>query len=706
MSGFIPPQAPVQEVDATKSLSFLWGSFDSDSWRLPYLMTTLSFAEAADYLNVAQEIPGEDEADWTIDELYQREIDWVRVKGDLVRYLRSDDAKFLNALTVVIMPQKKNSPALNTVFADNIAWKAPANLAYDCPTEYVLGPIKFGFHGNALDSNGALNPHETGVVSGIFSWNKDEVVAVAIDGQHRLAAIKEIRKNPPQDSDVMKSRVPVLFLIFDPKFGFVTPAVNSDDIGILRRVFIDLNRHAKKVERARQILLDDRDPHSLCVRPLLAKTLVAGKGGLDLNPPLLPLSLVDWHTEKAKFDKGPYLTTVLGIDWALTKILQIKPIKSFTNYREVRDQVKKYQSKLRVDLSKALTRIEELDQFGQTPFAFEETEGNNEIEAIRDHFTKIYAPAMVEILTKFAPYRELINLRNSQNSLSVAWQHWYRLFAKSGDDEYAATDLIAYRNELRNRANPINPDPFENHLAAIENYKVDNFAFAVIFQKTLFLAFIDFLKVDIEAFSEFAEGMDHDVKKISDISARSSDRDDEATDEDDFDDDNVGEIQGNQDLLDEASRVQSLAKLFVSSLNKVFSANSPVLKPGFAFTVEQQAPVMLWLGSIMRGTNEIDFTEAAANRAKDLIFVIAALVSLKSQPTRTTPYVDFDDLWSDVRNGDELFGLVLKVRQKVRAMVKQDGLGGRVITLGGRDYEPDPAYDEVYSRLLEIWDRI
>lgn len=707
MPGFIPPQAPVQEVDATKSLNFLWGSFDSDSWRLPYLMTTLSFAEAADYLNVAQEIPGEDESDWTVDELYQREIDWVRVKGPLVKYLRSDDAKFLNALTVVMMPQKRSATNLNTIFAEHLEWKAPASLAYECPVEYVLGPIRFGFHGDVLDKDGVPNPRDTGVVSGIFSWNKEEVVAVAIDGQHRLAAIKEIRKNPPQDSDVMKSRVPVLFLIFDPKFGFVTPSLDHDDIGMLRRIFIDLNRNAKKVERARQILLDDRDPQSLCVRSMLAQTLVEGSAGLNASSPVLPLSLVDWHTEKAKFDKGPYLTTVLGIDWAVTKILQVKPIKSFTNYKEVRDQVKKYQSKLRVDLSKALVRIDGLDQFGQTPFAFEETEDNNEIDAIRSNFSRIYTPAILEILTKFAPYQELINLRKDQNSLSIAWQHWYRLYAKSSDDEYAATDLIAYRNELRNRPIPINADPFKDYLEAIENYKVNNFAFAVIFQKTLFLAFIDFLKVDLEAFSEFVEGMDLGVRKLPDDSVRTNNGDYESSDDqDEEDDEDYVEFKGNQDLIDEASRVHSLSNLFVSSLNAVFSADSPLLKPGFAFNVDEQANVMLWLGSLMRGSNEIDFTEAAANRAKDLIFVIAGLVSLKSKPSRKTPYADFDDLWSDVLEGDELFGLVLKVRQKVKAMAKQDGLGGRVITLGGKDYEPDPAYDEIYLRLAEVWNRI
>ena len=52
-----------------------------------------------------------------------------------------------------------------------------------------VGPIRFGFW-DKWDT-----PQDPGFSTGKMRWNTQEVFAVAIDGQHRLAAIKEVVKS-------------------------------------------------------------------------------------------------------------------------------------------------------------------------------------------------------------------------------------------------------------------------------------------------------------------------------------------------------------------------------------------------------------------------------------------------------------------------------------------------------------------------------
>src|SRR5690606_14325219 len=116
-----------------------------------------------------------------------------------------------------------------------------------------------------------------------------------------------VRGNPGIRSQ--NSRVPVILLLFDERVGFAAPE-ERPTVELLRGLFIDLNKNAQTVSRARQILLDDRDPHAVCVRRLVGSQLREDLNELGGSEPRLPLALVDWHREQAKFDDGPYLSTV------------------------------------------------------------------------------------------------------------------------------------------------------------------------------------------------------------------------------------------------------------------------------------------------------------------------------------------------------------------------------------------------------------
>ena len=92
---------------------------------------------------------------------------------------------------------------------------------------------------------------------------------------------------------------------------------------VVREVFIDLNKHAEEVERARRILLDDQDIESRCLRELLATRVGEQEEGR------LPLGIVHWqHQVAAKFNvskrTGPFVTTVELLYSILSDIFAVR----------------------------------------------------------------------------------------------------------------------------------------------------------------------------------------------------------------------------------------------------------------------------------------------------------------------------------------------------------------------------------------------
>ena len=74
---------------------------------------------------------------------------------------------------------------------------------------------------------------------------------------------------------------------------------------------------------------------------------------LAATPPVLPLSLVDWHSEQARFDEGPYLTTILGSDWAVAKVLNVKPFEDPMAHDDIDKLIARLEARLGIRLPEA-----------------------------------------------------------------------------------------------------------------------------------------------------------------------------------------------------------------------------------------------------------------------------------------------------------------------------------------------------------------
>lgn len=402
-------QAAPRSLPASAQFDFVYGRFNlSNKYAVPYFATTMTMREAAESLQLVGDLPGNERLAWKIDELYQRDIDWGRVEREIVPYLSGSDApQFFNSLTVAFVPIRENE--VKESFSGE-GWTPPPLDGKFAKTLQV-GPVSVGYFEDWT------NHDDQGARVGQVRWNTKQVFSVAIDGQHRLAALKLLADGFDEKAD--RTQVPVLLLVLDERLGFRAPS-DRKLVELMRGLFIDLNKHARSVSRPRQILLDDKDPHSLCVRALVGEQIIDSMD--ERKKGRLPLSLVDWHGEKAKIEKGPYVATILGLDWIVEKTLGSKPIKDYAAYGAVKRQLRAISLSLGLDFHKpgspTFQRFKEIEDAAVEPFSYtgywSHSGSDGELGRIVEAFKETWAEGLVTLLTEFSPYSELVAEREKE----------------------------------------------------------------------------------------------------------------------------------------------------------------------------------------------------------------------------------------------------------------------------------------------------
>ncbi len=688
----------VVDTPSTPHFDFLFGRYRLSPWVIPYFSTIIPIRDAAASLRLAADFPGSDDVMWRLDELYQREIDWPRVERKIVPYLHAtEQPQFFNALTIALLPLEKDLSALDRCFGNAQEWLAPdLKDAGRFEKTLTAGPIKCGFWTAWTEFAQAE------AKTGQLRWNPDQVFAVALDGQHRLAAIKEfVKKKGKPDQHMDDTGVPVIFVVLDPAFGYVAPR-RTPLVEVLRTVFIDLNKHAKIPTRARQILLDDKDPASICVRALIGGALRDGIDELHERPARMPLSLVDWHTEQAKFDDGPYVTTILVLDWAIAELTGAKPVQDFTDYSAIRRQLKALALALAIDLSTAQKRLDGLEQFEMRPFGFSEEEDGNELDLISNAFQRVWNPVFTALLTEFTPYRRLIEFRAKKRAFTLDFANWYRLRWQHKKDRYAGRATEEYRQflgRLATKSVPVSEQQLGEVLSTIEReIKRDNLAFNVVFQRAYFLAFVqlrlvtdwhlDELAPDDVDFNELDEG---DVNDLGEPEAPE-----------------VGVPVGDGltgDSIDErTSHLAVRAKRFVTAMNALLNAVPNILNPECTFTTPDGEEQRFWLGTFLTADRGIDFTQGASKRGQEVIFWAIAM-QMYDELVEPDTHSDFDYFWSRVREADVSFtGRVW--RSVKRFSDKETSAGGRILAARGETFEVEQSRNEARTRMSWLWDNL
>ena len=217
--------------DYNMPLYGLRGEFSlSGKVRVPYFTALMDITRVTHELKSREEVSPSLETIYSLVELFQRQIDINRVRREIVDgYLRSPTKlKFFNSITIVLLP-KGESGEIATQFEDyeNNDPPIPVSVGgqFDKNFSEGGGKKKIVFGGVQFVTTPSENISR-------LRWDVNRVDAVAVDGQHRLKAIKLwMEGKNHQLSDIERpTRIPVIFLLLHEKAGFVGDGVsqNSD----------------------------------------------------------------------------------------------------------------------------------------------------------------------------------------------------------------------------------------------------------------------------------------------------------------------------------------------------------------------------------------------------------------------------------------------------------------------------------------------
>ena len=200
-----------------------------------YFVVTMPAAEVKEKLTIPKEL--EDWEQLGIEERFQREINYLRVKKHIAPYLANDDDRFFGSLIVDIYND------------EGVSFESlgEASKKLEMPTAYNNASKAFGF----LNLTG-------------------KEVLVPLDGQHRLAAIqfaisgKDEKQRPIADFsvnlDVAKDDITLILVRHHPAKA--------------RKIFNKVNRYAKPVSKADKLITADDDIIAVITREEIVNKLI------------------------------------------------------------------------------------------------------------------------------------------------------------------------------------------------------------------------------------------------------------------------------------------------------------------------------------------------------------------------------------------------------------------------------------------------
>lgn len=466
----ITPDIP---PELTPPVVYLRGKFSLWKFVIPYFSSVIPLGFARDKFALIEDIPDEERIEWSLEELFQREVSWERVKNELVPYLRSENQpQFFNALTIALLPRYGHGFAAR--YEEKVTYESIADPALDAPLQ--IGGIQ-------------IQPYKgSGGGAGKLRWDVKEIMPVAVDGQHRLAAIKEFGKRVASEK-LDSSFVPIIFLVPDKRAGFVEPPLPESaatTVSTLRRIFIDLNKNARPVTRARNILLDDQDIVSVCTRSLVGQRLTDKE---EANR--IPLPVVDWISERNKFDTGPFVTTILLLHEIVGRVLDMPKFDGFDiDDPKIPEWLARKFDPNDQQLQDLVSQIQRcINQ--EVPITFMPTE----IELLRELFERRWRPLLNRLFSELKPYREL---REYGRKTGLHRPEFVNLYIAHEilEGDHAQERATHIEGAVKEHDPDWNKEKhFRAPLAHIDkNIKKDHWAFKVVFQKALFTSYLRLLE--------------------------------------------------------------------------------------------------------------------------------------------------------------------------------------------------------------------
>jgi hypothetical protein len=469
----------------------LRGEFSlSGNVKVPYFSCLMDISRVSKELKTHEEVSPSMDTVYSLVELFQRQIDPKRVEREIVDgYLRAPNKiKFFNSLTIVLLPKNDDGKIVSSF--ENYENNDPPVPDQKCghfDTNFSLdseGTRKAIFGGVQFVTTAAENISR-------LRWDNNRTDAVAVDGQHRLRAIKlwMIGKNQ-QLSDVERpTRIPIIFLLLHEAAGFLGAATGATTgiKGIAREIFTDLNKNAREVDLATQIILDDLSVEACCVRSLVTDSTCVDH---DL---LLPLSLLRWQEANNRFDQRYYLNSLVNLHLLVKDLLGLKGIDPMSR-SEVLNFIGAVSKLLGTGSPRKLLHQDiSLEDYYQSAFFEEGGEvpvapfsgiPSHYLPSAVEGFNKYFSPWLLPLLRTFEPYAELISYARSKNLIGGEFGQY---LSQPRSHQLTLADELKMKHGEHWRKLVI-----DDHNDAIETIKAgpgqvlgEQWAFKTIFQKAM-----------------------------------------------------------------------------------------------------------------------------------------------------------------------------------------------------------------------------
>ncbi len=415
----------------------VFGEFGSGSGLQAFFVQTTVSPLDLRKVSLVKDMKGSER--WRVRDLFQREVDEGRVGDDLVPYLADRERiKFFNSLILTVLPVDRSNGRL----LDKMPRVAEKTVVEDGQEWLAL----------ERDELFRVRRPKAEPQFAELQWNSDRTVIVAIDGQHRLSALKRLTANwtgkqraeagDAAGSDggvpvvvpgsLLEWSVPVVVVSFRAAAGRREP---PSVLEVVRSIFVDINNKAQRVSEARRILLDDTSVNSVAAQELLERAHSNDlKPQDERKPETAPLLLFDWrgveHHGKAQPAPSAVKTVVEIREW-------------FKNYILGEDFCE--------------SQADVLDMGSDQRLIVARERGSLDYEAaglIRKRLRRDVIPALGYLLENFEPYRRYIEdlrrLEKEHYSGHGLQQHAFdRLrFGSSGEESSSKFEVDDIQNAL------------------------------------------------------------------------------------------------------------------------------------------------------------------------------------------------------------------------------------------------------------------
>lgn len=373
---------PVSDRPFNQELKGVFGEFGAGAGvRALYLQSAIEPVRL-DRISLLGDVEGSGK--WSVRDLFQREVDQERVRRRLLPYLAArDKVKFFNPLTLTLLPETGGS------------FEAPMPPLEE--STLIEGP--YTWRGVFSGDDYRLRRVEGHPEFATLEWNDTRVRLVAIDGQHRLSALKRLWTDHATTGreDLAGWRIPIVVVVFR---GEERPKSLPRLVEVVRNLFVYINTTAQVVSPARQILLSDESPAAVCTQEVLERSHRNDLLPLrERDPECLPLLFFDWRGAEHAGKQVRSAAAVKGVeevrDWLLHYLL-----------RPEADAKEEHPDEFTAEVRTALG----IEPPGPLHDAFERGRLDHRSNTLlREHFRGHLLPFLEQVLQRFTPYRQYVS---------------------------------------------------------------------------------------------------------------------------------------------------------------------------------------------------------------------------------------------------------------------------------------------------------